>query len=406
VLKVILQFLGCSFIVLLVSVDVRAQQFGEAPAASSPTLTPSRTPTITPTRTPTATPTPVPYVCDITVGRRGGGWNSIYGGDKSDQLWHIEKLYTTIKQGSTVLVDTVIFIDPCNRQYGSTPGCWSWEGSNHPKVSYVVGQVPKWTDPNGGVHNLLNVPLNTAGGTYRTNFKTAQSSFCNLTISEQVSPLVVDLAGRGVQFSDPSKQFVRFDFNLKGPSSSAAKNPTSYAWIKNTDNVAFLALDRNANGTIDSSHELFGDTTRADDGTLPADGFVALANHDSNRDKFIDSQDPVFGKLLLWNDRNHNGISDPEELKPAASTLSKISVTSDREIYFRDEFNNYASGRSEAVSSTGQTFGVYDVWFSPGKEPILDKSVDGTSEPIPTSKHPHYQSIRRDLSKLLVEDGW
>jgi hypothetical protein len=68
---------------------------------------------------------------------------------------------------------------------------------------------------------------------------------------------------------------------------------------------------------------LFGTATRLANGTRASNGYVALAELDSwifsgNGDGHLDSADAAFGSLRLWTDRNHDGISQPEELQTLA----------------------------------------------------------------------------------------
>jgi hypothetical protein len=113
-------------------------------------------------------------------------------------------------------------------------------------------------------------------------------------------------------------QKILFDINGDG-------RAEAIDWIG--PNELILALDLNLDGIIDSGRELFGNAMPLPAGAAKApNGFVALASYDDNDDGKIDKADGIFDRLMLWQDRNSNGHSEPHELM--FLTDSKVSAIS------------------------------------------------------------------------------
>lgn len=107
---------------------------------------------------------------------------------------------------------------------------------------------------------------------YEENYVPPQAQLCD--------PLVINLnAGIG----NLSDQKFMFDLDQDGILDKVSQLESG---------SGFLALDKNSDGKINDGGELFG--------TKSGDGFRELAAYDDDGDGWIDEDDEIFDKLLIW----------------------------------------------------------------------------------------------------------
>jgi hypothetical protein len=129
-------------------------------------------------------------------------------------------------------------------------------------------------------------------------------------VVQESDPIILDLDNDGFEMTS-YRDGARFDILGSGQT-------VNTAFVTGGD--AFLALDRNGNGSIDSGAELFGDQRGA------ANGYEELRKLDSNGDNRIDRNDAAFESLRLFRD-NGNGITEAGELISLAEAgIAEISL--------------------------------------------------------------------------------
>ena len=169
---------------------------------------------------------------------------------------------------------------------------------------------------------------------------------------------MLDLDNDGYDFTNATNG-VGFDLNIDGSSEQTA-------WTTAAADDAWLVFDRSGDDLINDGQELFGDYTFQTPSNNP-NGFLALAEWDKvqnggNADGQITSADAAYPFLRLWQDKNHNAVSEGTELYPLASRgVTAISLA-----YVESKFTDIHGNEFKFVSQctvNGVSRTLYDVYL-------------------------------------------
>ena len=253
-----------------------------------------------------------------------------------DNVYQVDVLATSGTQSAVQFIDVTVTNDPADDLaiLGNTPGQVtniSVSENNSLVVDVEVNVTGNLTyrilgvqdqsfaedadlftiDPNTGLLSFINPPdfenpLDQGGdNVYQVDIEVA---FAGNTATQLIDVTVLDVAENRLLTSALRFNSVAVDFAAE---------------------TTYLVTDNNNNLLVDDLSELFGGAV--------GEGFADLASFDSNNDGLVNALDLNFADLLVWQDANDDGITDPTELISLAQT-GIASVPTD----FTDTFNSPA----------------------------------------------------------------
>jgi len=202
------------------------------------------------------------------------------------------------------------------------------------------------------------------------------------------SPIVVDVNGNGFNLTD-GVNGVNFDLN-------GDNTAEKISWTAANSDDAWLALDRDGNGTIDNGEELFGTFTPQPPPPPGGykSGFNALAEYDKaakggDGDGLITKRDAIFASLRLWQDKNHNGISEASELNTLKQLGLKTIELDYKESQRTDQYGNWFRFRSKVKDNHDAQMGrwAWDVFLITGIEATTPKATTPSANTPSATSH-------------------
>lgn len=159
-----------------------------------------------------------------------------------------------------------------------------------------------------------------------------------------------------------AKEGVKFDLQDYGPNLLQ-----KVAWTTSDSKIGWLIRGQ----TVTNVKQLFGDGNEQAPPDIigePANGYRALKLFDIDKDGEITPNDPIWSELNVWFDKNHNGISEQDEVVSlTAAGVSSINLKHNS-VGKKDKFGNEFRFRSKVQLLDGSSVFSYDVF------PMIDST--------------------------------
>ncbi len=174
------------------------------------------------------------------------------------------------------------------------------------------------------------------------------------------SPLVIDFSkDKKLKLTsiDDKKFSVKFDLKNTGTAGKVG-------WVGKK--AGLLCIDLDGDGKIKNGRQLFGEYSFRIDGQKKKfdNGFIALSQYDTENKGYIDQSNPVFKKLKIWFDENHNGVSEPGELIELSKLgIKKIRLDYQTLLHPLRVAGNIIPVKSIVEMNDGSLLAIYDVFF-------------------------------------------
>lgn len=204
--------------------------------------------------------------------------------------------------------------------------------------------------------------------------------------NHEISPLVLDITGTGINLTALSSSAPYFDLTADG---FARKT----GWIG--EGTGLLCLDHNGNGTIDDITELFGSAT--------VDGFTVLRQFDANGDGRLDASDPQFANLRVWVD-NGDAASGAGEFYTLAQ-LGIVSIDLADTAVSQTIAGNTIRQISIFTLADGATHTIADAWFATSATYTRPAAPVTPSAEVADLPQIQGSGVLRDLHSAMMADA-